>query len=337
LASVLPSLSLSLSSARLSARLPRSENAAKSPYQLAVSSFRYKVTIVQRWWRRTRAALHAWLTVNTRQWSQQEALAHAAERTVPATLKAAILLEDFHERRRALIALLDKQTRAVARVANTRASNAFHSMRLARLETHGQLHEPSAAHAAADPPSGELAQLESVGRRRLRKPSSLQSLRNVDTISARISAGAHSAAEWARCATAVQRLLRGHLIRRTLNFRLVEPPPLPPRPQWHALTPADRLQRLMSRARLRMRQQESGASNEIEMARSHTRALKMLQERTVPEEYASPKPAAMRRQRQPSAAGAVVGRRTSPSMRMMMAASARPGGGGGLSPTPSYS
>jgi hypothetical protein len=73
-----------------------------APARRALHVLRWTVLRMQKWWRNRQAFLSAWLQVSVRQWSQFEE-AERLER-VPDRVKASILLEDFHERRRAFIA-----------------------------------------------------------------------------------------------------------------------------------------------------------------------------------------------------------------------------------------
>ncbi|KAG8465643.1 hypothetical protein KFE25_002950 [Diacronema lutheri] len=101
------------------------------PVRRALHTLRWTVLRLQRWWRSQLVALQAWVQVAVLAWERFERASGMEHVSWP--VKASILLEDWAERRRAFVELLDRHRRALALREHARGTAAFYMRRRAAL------------------------------------------------------------------------------------------------------------------------------------------------------------------------------------------------------------
>lgn len=104
-----------------------SEVMEQRPARRALHTLRWTVLRIQRWWRKQRLALHAWLRTALLLWGSFER-ASALEH-VPSETKAYLLLEDRRQRRAAFTHELAKFRRAVRLQEHARGTAIFYARR----------------------------------------------------------------------------------------------------------------------------------------------------------------------------------------------------------------
>lgn len=109
----------------------RSEVVDVRPVRRALHTLRWTVLRLQRWWRSQLVALQAWVQVAVLAWERFERASGMEHVSWP--VKASILLEDWAERRRAFVELLDRHRRALALREHARGTAAFYMRRRAAL------------------------------------------------------------------------------------------------------------------------------------------------------------------------------------------------------------